>query len=666
MESRIRNNGMWLSALGVCGALFAGCLFEGGEKTGPAGPSPIPSMRCADLSPSQQKAGDSLVALAQKLQASDVEMMVSSRQPQWNEVGDGRVRASMAYYNQALAAAPGHCGALFGRALAQSQLLLQDKGLNAVVSQALPGSGAGAMAKRAGGSSLPVAQAFKAPRDEAAPMLLRIASGLSRVDKPFISAQQERFATEVLPTLDSVIASLDAVLAKGDFSITYPKADGGFIEIDAGEVGPVLGGLKVARAVVLLLSGYQWEIARENSYDWIDRVGNLRPADFRRLTATQRADLDHLTGFFRPGNAFTRVKPEWKASIQGIPDLLLQAVDNTITGLKYSLAEAGHPEKQINDVYRVGTGEGDDIDPKELEGVIDALDRTRKYLKGEVNLSYNNGTHTLKLNFPKVFAWDGLQNFLPYYTQAPYETWFAPLADPGEVEVESGLENGDPAAKVLEALGLSSSDAVRIRPDGAGYQVMLEDNTDEWFGNTYRGPAVLLADLTPGAAPCTFEFAKHAGRRRAEPTPFFPDENTFVSTAEESTGLIALGNACRVTAAGQEYLTTRYSGEAVPFWFTDASGKKTLEPAQLGQIVNDLGLAALTGKVVFRDPTFGGAFPELNNDNIWSTIQSLDKVGPRLNEKCGPDGQECTHELPDNPSDLDVWAHYLFWLDNLF
>ena len=157
MNSRINRTGMWLSALSVCGAMFTGCIFEEGrQETVPAGPSPIPSMHCADLSPAQQKTGDSLVALAQKLQSSDVEMMVSSRQARWNQVNGENADAAMAYYNQALKAAPGHCGAIFGRALAKSQLLLQDKGLNGVVAQALPKSGSGALAKGAA-ASLPVA-----------------------------------------------------------------------------------------------------------------------------------------------------------------------------------------------------------------------------------------------------------------------------------------------------------------------------------------------------------------------------------------------------------------------------------------------------------------------------------------------------------------------------
>jgi hypothetical protein len=195
--------------------------------------------------------------------------------------------------------------------------------------------------------------------------------------------------------------------------------------------------------------------------------------------------------------------------------------------------------------------------------------------------------------------------------------------------------------------------------------VWLRDLPDAWF-NAYDGPDVLMAELTQGSNPCAFNYVKFAGRTRVEPTFIFPDADTWVTTDEKGQGSISLGNACVVTPAGAKFISKNYRGYSVPFYFTDAAGRKTLEPSEVENVADDLGLAALTGKIVFRDPTFGGVFPGLTNDNIWSTIQSLDAVGPRLGDHCDESGLECTREIPNNPSDLDVWAHYLFWLDNLF
>lgn len=679
MKQRIKETLTWLLTMGaigamgvsLCGTVFTGCVIgDGSGEVVPApGPNPIPTAHCAELNPAQQKTGDSLVALAQKLQAGDVEMIVSIKDKDWQGVNEVGANQAIALYDQALQAAPGHCAALFGRALARGGLLLQDKAVNEVVAQALPKASAPEKA-----AALPVAQAYKSDRDQAAPLILRIASGLSNVNKPFISAQQERLATEVLPQLDSVIASLNAVMVNKDFSFTYTRKDGSLIEVDAGEVGPVLGGLKVARAVLLLICGYQWEIAKDDSYAWMDRLGNMGRDDFAHLSAAQRSDLDHLTGFFQVGNAFTRVKPEWKAAIQGIPNLLLEAVENTQAGLTYALSESGHPEKQLHDLYRVGTGEGDDVDPKDVAGMIDALERTKKYLKGEVALSYHHGTHTLRLDFPKIFAWDGLQNFLPRFTVRPYEQWFVPLAATdssyeqrwGVADgISGGLFSGEAFRKVMEIVDLPTGDAIGLKTAANGnLQVTLSEDFNGWFKNSYHGTDMVLAELTPGASPCEFHYVKTSGRVRVRPD-IFAGADTYVNTDDKGAGTVALGGTCRVIDGKAEYLVEENTTKARPFYFTDAAGAKTLELDEVEGVVSDLGMAGLTGKIVFKDPTFGGVFPDLNNDNIWSTMQSLDYSGARIDEHCNADGV-CTEEIPNNPSDLDVWAHYLFWVDNIF
>ncbi len=671
MKLGIKETRTWLLDVGMavgislCGLSLTRCVFGdgSGEVAPPPGPGSIPTAHCSELTPVQQKTGDSLVALAQKLQAGDVEMIVSVKNKDWQGLDEAGANQAIALYDQALKAAPGHCAALFGRALARGGLLLQDKAVNEVVTQALPKTSASAPAP-----ALPVAQAYKAERDQAAPLILRVASGLSNVDKPFISAQQERLSTEVLPQLDSVIASLNAVMANQDFSFTYTRNDGSLIEVDAGEVGPVLGGLKVARAVLLLICGYQWEIAEDNSYAWMDRLGNMGREDFPNLTAAQRADLDHLTGFFQVGNAFTRVKPEWKAAIQGIPSLLLEAVENTQAGLTYALSESGHPEKQIHDLYRVGTSEGDDMDPKDVAGMIDALERTKKYLKGEVSLSYHHGTHTIRLDFPKIFAWDGLQNFLPQFTIRPYEQWFAPLAATDsayEQQWGDAVNTGESFRKIMETLDLPTGDAIGMRTAANGtWQVTLSADYNGWFKAAYQGPDVVLAEVTPGATPCEFKYVKTGGRVRVRPD-VFAGAGTYVGTDDKGAGAVALGSTCRVTDGKGEYLVYENTTVARPFYFTNAAGTKTLEIDEVDGVVGDLGLAGLTGKIVFKDPTFGGVFPDLNNDNIWSTMQSLDYSGARIDEHCDADGK-CTQEIPNNPSDLDVWAHYLFWVDNIF
>jgi hypothetical protein len=268
-----------------------------------------------------------------------------------------------------------------------------------------------------------------------------------------------------------------------------------------------------------------------------------------------------------------------------------------------------------------------------------------------------------------VFAIDGLQNYLPYHKVRAYEEWFVPMAPTDEYYSEAHwspeLGRGEAALRVFETLGISSNDAVGIHSIGVSgnHRVLLSEMHSGWFWRAYTGEDVVLAELTKGSKPCEFTYTKLAGRERMRPD-IFPGLATFDNTTATGTGTIDLTGLCRETALGNEYLAEAASMEFQPFYFTDASGNKTLDPEQVDQVIDELGIAALTGKIVFRDPTFGGMFPELNNDNIWATMSSLNHVGPRLNETCDEYGQ-CTTELPNNPSDLDVWVHYLFWADDL-
>ena len=670
MKQRIKVSRPWLLNLGLwslclTGLALTGCVIGGGsgEAIPSGGPHTISAQNCADLTPAQQKSGDSLVALAQKLQAGDMDKIVSLKNTSWQSIDEDKANQAVAIYDQALTVAPGHCAALFGRAMSRAGTLLQNQVVNDAVVQSLQ---KGSASKS--GASLPVAQAYKANPDEAAPLVLRVVSGLASVDKPYLSQQQERLSTEFLPQLDSIISSLNAVMAKGDFAFTYVGENGKVTEIDAGEVGPMLGGMKIARAILLVVCGYQWEIAKDGSYSWMDHLGNLSDDDLSHLNSTQRSDLDHMVGLFQVGNPFTRVKPEWKSEVRNIPNLLLEAVENTQTGLRYALLEAGQPDKQINDLYRVGTGENDDLDPTDVTGMINALERTKKYLKGEVTLSYHQGTHTLRLDFPKIFAWDGMQNFLPQFKVNKYEQWVVPMAP-----IDSSIEgdwafdlNGTLAYnKIMQVLDLPSDDAIEIRASLKGnFQVILSEDFTGWFSNSYRGPDVVLAELTPDGDGCSFKYVKTNGRTRMRPA-IFADEDTFVLTDDLGKGTFALGNSCRVNNGRHEYLISEIGTIARPFYFTNSNGVKTLEIDEVDAVVEDLGLAGLTGKIFFKDPTFGGVFPDLNNDNIWSTIQSLQNSGANFDEKCDKMGNNCIKEIPKNPSDLDVWAHYLIWTDDL-
>ena len=73
--------------------------------------------------------------------------------------------------------------------------------------------------------------------------------------------------------------------------------------------------------------------------------------------------------------------------------------------------------------------------------------------------------------------------------------------------------------------------------------------------------------------------------------------------------------------------------------------------------------AAEEGKIVLPDPTMGGVFPDLTNDNFWIKAQALGKVDSRVPSNCNsevfyadsPEG--C--RLPVQASDLEILVYCL-------
>ncbi|NLB63411.1 MAG: hypothetical protein GX801_04810 [Fibrobacter sp.] len=102
-----------------------------------------------------------------------------------------------------------------------------------------------------------------------------------------------------------------------------------------------------------------------------------------------------------------------------------------------------------------------------------------------------------------------------------------------------------------------------------------------------------------------------------------------------------------------------------PFIFTDAKGKATFGDnigKELEELIEAKGLVGLKGKIVFPDPTFGGVFPDFNNDNIFTYLEEIAEIETKLICEEEDDWGYCySYKLPKNPSDLDVLSYYFNW-----
>jgi hypothetical protein len=642
-------------------ALFTQGCFLGGET--PQTPNAPAMESCVDVSAASAHSADSLVALANEAMVSNFQYW-SEQDGEWQLIQRRNPHAAIGLYDQALRIAPGHCQAIFGRAVASATLLTQDAKMDAFMakvegSEPLPVAKAGAKS-----SARSMAALMKMTPDQAAPVLLKTSAKLREVDRPTVAEAQALIETVLMPKLDSTIAAMESVMDFPLFAIRF-SVEGDTVEIDHSEIGPGLAGLKVMKAFLTIVAGYQWEVALDGNYDWVDSLSEIQMEDYDHLSSVQTRALDHLTGFFSQASPFSKVRPAWRTPIQGIPALLLDAVGDAQNGLRATIAEAAKPQGQEFDPWRAG-GKDADVDTVDLRIAIEALERSKKYLAGEVPISYEKGARTLKVNFPRVFAIDGLQGMLPYYRILPYAQWNDTLSsDTTWYSDGLGYMTYSTRQKAIQAMGYGPRDYGDDWDVSVNYNVDFQDTGRVTLYN-YADPSgfsnTLLATFWADSGnPCSFHYQKqYALVGKAT-------DAAFEITPSVTTGSFQIG-LCKDEGGVPVFADLKVNLRG-PFEFTNASGTPTLTFSNLDSVDAPMELA---GKIIFRDPTFGGIFPDLTNANVWEYVQSLENIDSRTERTCDYERDDfenqvwkCTRTLPQNPSDLDYFFFALYWGDDI-
>jgi hypothetical protein len=520
---------------------FCGCIFQDKDRSASKGGGweDFPNARmnlCGDLTPAQMAAADSLVLAAKPYLEGETDFLSSDSAEAWSKLKRRDVDSLDDIYSQAVKAAPNHCGALFGKAIVTAYSVIEDPTLDSLVGEA-DGTDLD------GGNVL-----IKMSARDAGPAMLEMRRGLASADKSLLTLAQQVGERVLLPKLDSAILGLEQVVRNSDFRFRIGTGDSAEdVSFDRGETAPLLATLKITKALVILVAGYEWRAEMDESYPHFKTLRDIKGEDFDALTPAQKEALDHYTGLLRTGSTFTHIRAGWEARTASIPALLDQAVGHVQEGLEYGILQEQKKLDQSKDPYRVGTGENADIDPADLRDAIERLERVKKYLVGEVPMSWSRNSETLRINFPKVFRINGIQGLLPYFRFRPYAEWNDTLPR------EDSLPPEDPD---------------------------------------------------------------------------YVDESPRMKS---------------------------------PFYFTNAAGDSTLDGLDLDPYERDV--SGLRGKIILPDPTMGGVFPDLTNDNFWIKVQALGDVESRVPSSCNaevfyadsPEG--C--RLPVQASDLDILVYFL-------
>lgn len=526
----------------ACAILYGACLFENGEKVPNregGGWDDFPNAEenlCGDLTQAQLASADSLVAKARPYLDGEAVFVSSDSGQDWSKLKRRDVDSMDAYYTQALAVAPDHCGALFGKSIVIAYTVAQNQAFDSLVTE---------LQDTDAGDDYALG---KLTAEGAAPALLDMQRSLATAPKSVLTMAQDVGEKLLLPKIDSTIKALETVAAHPGFRFRISQGEDTW-RLDRGEVEPILAALKIAKATVILVTGYEWRTETDENYSFLKILRDLQEEDLDSLKPEEKAAMDHYTALLHRGSTFTRIRAGWAARTASIPELLNQAVEHVQAGLEFSISQSDklyfHKEDPSVDPYIVGTGEDADVDPVDLRNAIDRLEHVKKYLKGEVPITYAKGTASLRINFPKFFQLDGMQGLLPYFSFHPYPEWNDSLP--------ADADHPDPRIKG-------------------------------------------------------------------------------------------------------------------PLYFTDASGAKVMEAADMEDYADNL--SGLTGKVTFPDPTMGGIFPDLTNQNIWSKVESLEDVHTRVPDACLSDEPPFDPDFPEreawepcrmpvSPSDLDLLVYYL-------
>lgn len=660
--------------LALVGALALSGCFLGEDDPAPPKDPPSQATACVEVPAAVQAKADSLVAAGNREMVDNFDYWFSQSDSWW-EAKARSPQSALGRYDQALAVAPGHCQAVFGKAIASATMMTQDTRMDEFIRKveaADAPEGDVPLVKQAS-----FAGVFKTRPDEAAPALVKLSASLRRVDGPSIKEAQALIEDVIMPRLDSTIAALSTVMDYQMFKVRF-DVEGETFEIDRGEVGPGLAGLKVAKAWLTVVAGYNIDPSPDGTWDWYRTLDSIDNEDFDNLSTSQTAALNHLTGLFQVGSPFTRMKPAWKDKINGIPDLLLSAVGDAQNGLESVIAEAKSGDPQTHDVWRAGSGEDADVDTADLRQAIGFLERSKKYLRGEVPVEYFRGTRVVKVDFTRLFHVDGVQNLLPHFKFLPYAqwndtvsadtTWGQWMGEEGSAELYSTagydarwLSAYKPDWYVYVEDSLSSNLVLPRRV--AAKRIILNSFRPDSLG-MFENRKVLAVFIPDSANPCKFAWSRRFSLSR-DPA----DAEGYLLAESQASGGLTM-KACRVQDDYAEFVSWVDAETRGPIEFTDAEGRVTMTIPQLDAIEKPLDLK---GKLVFRDPTFGGVFPGQTDATFWETVQSIgDSPGDRVKRECKEvekDGwweYTCTRELPPNPSDLDYLVYYLDWWEDGF
>ena len=451
---------------------------------------------------------------------------------------------------------------------------------------------------------------------------------LITADGRLLTSMAQTAMAQAIPSVDSAIIYMKNIVGNSDFTCSYTYENRTY-ELDRGEFAPALGALYVAKSALTFGAALNIDFSDNGNYDWLvdmDRTSDRAP--------TARS-VNQLSKLFSRQSSFSTVYDAWKPAYRNIPNLLDSAILFVEVGLQHGINEAKSGfATQLNDPYIVGDDEMSDVSIADFQKAIDSLEHYRKALYTGVEVTLPQGSK-ITVNVAKFFEiTDGFQDYLPYHVINDASEWntpvdnfgWTPYFDGGYAEYE--LENTLRPQFVKETdkdyyfyvrafsfRGLYGDD-----PYG-----LYDDYTYEWLTIHYEGSdgnnLYITYDYTIDNCIITFKHDSYDDEIVTEAVP----APTALSSA-----------VCKVEN-GKSYFARGYSGSKInPFYFTDASGNKTISWQGLNNgyikdgLVYEYSIRDYGKYIFFPDITFGGVLPGMTADAFWNILATEDGDEPEI------------------------------------
>lgn len=655
-----------LGALIGCGAVSEGPAGDNGGTDIPGPTGPVAVSACSNVN--DPTADSQLAAANQQLQGSMDDMAQAMSDGKWSQVQASAPTNAGASYNAILSQHPGHCGAQFGKALVSLANLVNNPDLDEVVDSLNQNN-----------EDQAVDEYLDADPESREMVLLKVAIA-SNNSTPMTASRVQEVVAKLMPAVDTAIALLDNVMDQKDFSVEfdYTQNDGTIrrVQIDKGEVGPGLAYLKYLKAMLTVMIAVQVDITMDGTYDWMKEISGIKNEDFDHLTSAQTEALDYAISLSKKSSPFLNIRESYRSAFAGIPALLESGLNDIQEGFQYGIEEAAIGiEGQENDPYVVGTWEDADVDPADLQEGIQNLERIRKYLKGPVTLTWSSGKSSLVVDATKFFQiTSGYQDFLPYHSILPYTQWNDTI----------GMDTSWGASSCYLYGYCGESLIQKLTTDAFGTPKELFDYNYSFVSNYANGEQIATAlGITTSTYIYTLDFGMSPVVYYKQPTTSC--QTSYFVEGETVARTITIPYCRMIVEYEGEPATPEFAWDLMvetraPFIFTDANGKPTFGAnidEEMDALYDTQGMVGYTNKIIFPDPTFGGVFPNLTQQTIWTTLASLKGIQPRTGcnvdsysqeEEGMPayfetrDDYECSwygkRVIPTNPTDLDVLNYY--------